>query len=836
MRLAGSVGTYAHRCSGDTPFQVSTSASSIYYISLHSGLLKSHRITVTSLDPVSGKRTGQNILSSEGDVSTPDSILFVGANSASPLIVWTDKNHKALKVNVIGSRHVNSININNDSGEEIKTITIHAPHLIQSQPHFLAHYQTTTSHWADVFHVDLSAGSVSKAYSLPRVSGAGAFSTSTQDANVYFTRNTDSEVTLVSSASHGVLGRWIVQRRAQNDNSNSEGPLHAVSEVSIRDESTYAVRSAVVLPNGNWELIRNGESSWSRLEALAGIVAAGWAELPPERSLAKDLGVEVHGNFLSAYVHRVTRHVRDLQHLPAWLRSVPKSVMASFLGEQVGMQAGDLHRDNFGFRKLIIVATEKGRLMALHAADQGNVVWNVKVVDVQVGEKWNVRGIHTDQDSAIVTGDAGEFVRVNVLTGEILEYQPGGFVPSLKSSIPATDRLGRTVRIAIDEDGKPGNVPAQTFKDGTVIVSRSRSGVLQGWSLSHDSNPILAWDFALPERERVVSAVARPQHDPVASIGKVLGDRSVMYKCLNPNLLLVTTVVDLSATATIYLLDAVSGDVLYSTFHTGVDTTRPISSTISENWFTYSLWADISDTTTPPSTSKGYQLITAELFESPLPNDRGPLGSSPNSSSIYPFTATSTDTDIPRPHIISQAFLVPEQISHMAITSTRQGITSRSLLCTLPLSNSIVAIPRPVLDPRRPVGRDPTSAEQEEGLFRYAPTIDFDPKWYVTHQREVQGIEKVITSPSLLESTTLIFAYGNGGDVFGSRIAPSQAFDVLGKGFGKGQLVGTVLALGVGVAVLAPMVSGILFSLSLVFGSGIKGLVQFANEGFLVCI
>ena len=282
-----------------------------------------------------------------------------------------------------------------------------------------------------------------------------------------------------------------------------------------------------------------------------------------------------------------------------------------------------------------------------------------------------------------------------------------------------------------------------------------------------------------------------------------------MYKYLNPNLLLVTTVNDPSSTATFYLLDAVSGDILYSTTHSGVDTKRTISSAMSENWFTYSLWADTtsSDTSTSPSSSpvKGHQLIIAELYESPIPNDRGPLRSAPNASSIHPIT--SDDPTIPRPHVLSQAFLMPEEIATMAVTSTRQGITSRSLLCTLPASNAIVAIPRPVLDPRRPVGRDASSAEVEEGLFRYSPVIDFDPKWYVTHRREVQGIRKIIASPSLLESTSLFFAYGNGGDVFGTRIAPSQAFDMLGKGFGKLQLVGTVLALGAGVAVLAPMVS-----------------------------
>jgi hypothetical protein len=116
-----------------------------------------------------------------------------------------------------------------------------------------------------------------------------------------------------------------------------------------------------------------------------------------------------------------------------------------------------------------------------------------------------------------------------------------------------------------------------------------------------------------------------------------------------------------------------------------------------------------------------------------------------------------------------------------------------------------VGIPRTILDPRRPVGRDPTAAEQEEGLFRYQPVIDFDPKMILTHKREVIGVKDVITAPALLESTSLVFAYGV--DVFGTRVAPSAAFDILGKSFNKLSLVATVAALGVGVVVLGPMVS-----------------------------
>lgn len=92
-----------------------------------------------------------------------------------------------------------------------------------------------------------------------------------------------------------------------------------------------------------------------------------------------------------------------------------------------------------------------------------------------------------------------------------------------------------------------------------------------------------------------------------------------------------------------------------------------------------------------------------------------------------------------------------------------------------------------------------------EGLMRYNPTLEFDPKWYLNHQRELMGIASVITTPALIESTSLVFAYGL--DIFGTRLSPSFSFDILGKDFNKFQMLATVAALAVGTFVVAPLVS-----------------------------
>lgn len=755
------------------PFQVSSSATEVFYVSLQSALLKGYKIKVTALDPQTGQQTRQQILSSESEVTSPDSVLFVGANAASPLIIWADKSFKTLKVNVIGSKQVNTVAIDSPSGEEIRKVNVHAPTGQDTPSHFLVHYETDTGSWVEVYHANLESSTVFKAYQLPHLGGSSVVAVSQRAANVFFTHATESEISVVSSTSQEVLGKWPLAE------GNLKGAKHAAADVVTRGDSA-SVRLAFVSDSGDWHLIQNGKTEWTRHESLAGIVAAAWAEPSQHEDIAHELEMESHENVLAAYIHRVKRHLKDLERLPAWLQELPKRVASSIFSAEI------TNLDNFGVRKLVLVATERGRVAALDTGRRGAVTWNVKVADV---ESWDVKAIVALSNIAsIYTGD-GSVVNLNVTTGEVVSRKT---LDSKIKSIATIPGDTAPAIIGIREDGSP-------LESVGYLVTLSNDGRVLGWAAGNTQSPL--WQFVPPSGDTVLRATSRPAHDPVASIGKVLGDRSVLYKYLNPNLVLVTTTSD--STASFYLLDGISGAVLYSTTHRGVDTSQPITSAMAENWFAYSLYAD----ETPDSPAKGFQLVISELYESPIPNDRGPLGSATNYS-----TLSSSPNGLARPHVLTQSFLIPEPISHMAVTQTRQGITIRQLICALPTLNSLIGIPRPVLDPRRPVGRDPTTAEREEGLTKYAPFLEFDGKWFLSHTRDLARVRAVIAAPTLLESTGLVFAFG-GGDVFGSRVAPSQAFDILGKGFSKFQLLVTVIALLVGVVILAPMVR---FFLSLI--------------------
>ena len=70
--------------------------------------------------------------------------------------------------------------------------------------------------------------------------------------------------------------------------------------------------------------------------------------------------------------------------------------------------------------------------------------------------------------------------------------------------------------------------------------------------------------------------------------------------------------------------------------------------------------------------------------------------------------------------------------------------------------------------------------------------------------RQVKNVRNILTSPALLESTSLVFAYGL--DLFSTRVTPSNTFDVLSENFNKAQLVLTISGLALAILITKPMV------------------------------
>ena len=716
-------------------------------------MLGGHKIKVTDINSVSGELLDQQTLS-DSDVASEDDVLYVGGEVSVPVIAWTDKSMKTVKVNLLGTKTVVSLTADK-KGEELESIKVHAPQGTNIPPHFLVQYTTKDSHWAEVYHIDMTKSTISKAYDLPKLAGRGAFAASVSGKNVFFTRVAVGGITVTSSASHGILERKAINEFVPTTFGEPE-PVFAVSEVMARpDGSPAAVRAAALLSSGDWALFLNGELAWARPEALTLAESVVFAEPAQGERLARELAIEEHASMPKAFTHRLTRHIEELRSLPDWLQKQPAKIVDSVLGRSLATKG-----EKFGFNKLVIVATSSGRLIAVDAGNGGQVAWNQAIPDFVAT---------AEGKSPTLRATSAGIVRVKTTSGHYLYGLDGQLV-------------------------RKGTDTKEKAETSAAFSYDLANGVIRGFASGNKDTPI--WTFKPSNEERILTASSRPKEDPVAQIGVVLGDRRVLYKYLNPNLALAISANDATSSISATLLDTVSGNVLYEAKHTGVDITRPIPAALSENWISYSYTTKSG----PIASSRGHVLVSAHLLESAVPNDRGPLSAASNYSSFSPLVADSG-----KPYTISQSFQIPEEISSMSVSHTRQGITSRMLLAVVPGAASIVGIPTQHLDPRRPIGRDPTSLESMEGLTKYNPVLEFNPQWYLNHKRELLGIEKVVTTPAVLESTSLVFAYG--GDVFGTRVSPSFAFDVLGRGFNKVQMLLTVAALFVGVVFVAPLVS-----------------------------
>jgi len=762
--------------SGTTSASLATSSKHAYYVTKSHGLLASGKAKVVTLDIATGKEIATGPVAVDSDALGENGHYSAGSKSGFPFLISSERPYKTVKVSALSTSKVNTINLE-DKGEEVASLSVLFPTDPEAVSHFLVHIKGRTRQWAEVYHFNTKSGEVVKAYSLPATEEKSVFSVSSCGPTVYFTRSTASELSLYSSESHGQLGRW--QRTGGRVLETGSFVPHAAAEVVSRAKDSFAVRIAETSTSGDWSLIRNGELLWTRPEQLAYAKIAAWSENAGPDALAEELEVEASVNPLTAYVHRLKRHLSDLTGLPAYIAGLPDAIFKSSPDA-----AADVRRDLVG-TKVVIVGTSRKEVIALDATNAGVLLWQTDV-STYAGDGVDIKSLTISNGRATIYLSNGSLVVLDTIRGTVIEHQPGTIPISQLVHLP-----GNTAPsiVKIGADGMPhlaDDFAAANPLDGCTLVTISDDGKAIGWSIGLSAEK--TWTLKPRTGLTFTKAIGRPEHDPVASIGKVLGDRSVLYKYISPNIVLL--IATSSSTLATYLVDAVTGAVLHTSSWQGIVPGTNIPAVVSENWFAFSF-------TSQDPTTKGLstQLIISELYESDAPNERGALGTRTNYSSFSADALTS-------PHVISQAYTVAEQISHLAVTQTAQGISSRQLLATLPESNAIVAIPREILDARRPPGRDVNATEREEGLLKYSPALELEPRYFLTHAREVIGIEKVMASPSLLESTSVVFAFGH--DIFGTQVTPSLAFDVLGKGFNRIQLTLTVVALAAGVYIVRP--------------------------------
>ncbi|MGH0168046.1 UNVERIFIED_CONTAM: hypothetical protein FKN15_073673 [Acipenser sinensis] len=318
-------------------------------------------------------------------------------------------------------------------------------------------------------------------------------------------------------------------------------------------------------------------------------------------------------------------------------------------------------------------------------------------------------------------------------------------------------------------------------------------GKLSGFRLRRDLTTELIWEVVIPtEVQRIVSVKGKRANEHVHSQGRVMGDRSVLYKYLNPNLLAVVTESSDShperSFVGMYLIDGVTGRIIHEAVQRKAR--GPVYFVHSENWVVYQYWN---------TKSRRNEFSVLELYEgteqynstafSSLDRPLTPqyqywnTKSRRNEFSVlelyegteqYNSTAFSSLDRPLTPQVLQQSYIFPSAISQLEATITEKGITSRHLLVGLP-SGAILSLPKMFLDPRRP--EVPSEQSREENLIPYAPEMPIRSEWFINYNQTVTRAKGIYTAPSGLESTCLVVAYGL--DLYQTRVYPSKQFDVL---------------------------------------------------------
>ncbi|URD98088.1 hypothetical protein MUK42_31186 [Musa troglodytarum] len=557
---------------------------------------------------------------------------------------------------------------------------------------------------------------------------------------------------------------------------------------------------------------------WSREDGLASIVDSTTSELPVEKEGVSVAEVE-HNLF-----EWLKGHLLKLKG--TLMLASPDEVAAIQAIRLKSSEKNKMTRDHNGFRKLIIVLTRAGKVLALHTGD-GRVVWSVLLPALRRSEtcgnpfalrvyQWQVPHHHAmhENPSVLVVGRCGHgfdapgiFSIVDSYTGKvqnslILEHSVSHIMP-----LPLTDSTEQRLHLIIDAKLQAHLYPKNSdslkhfFNEMPNIYWYSveiEKNKIRGYSLESKAEPDTAeeyvfqakelWSIVFPsESEKIAVTATRKKNEIVHTQAKVVADQDVMYKYISKNILFVATVAPKAAgeigSATpedallyAYLIDTVSGRILHRVCHQGAQ--GPVHAVVSENWVVYHYFN---------LRAHRYEMSVIEIYDQSRADNKDVwklvLGK-------HNLTAPVSLYSRPDVMVKSQSYFFTHSVKSMAVTATAKGITSKQLLIGT-IGDQVLALDKRFLDPRRSV--NPTQSEKEEGIIPLTDSLPIVPQSYITHSLQVEGLRSMVTIPAKLESTTLIFSYGV--DLFFTRIAPSRTYDSLTEDFSYALLLITIVAL-----------------------------------------
>ncbi|KAG2458903.1 EMC1 protein, partial [Polypterus senegalus] len=572
-------------------------------------------------------------------------------------------------------------------------------------------------------------------------------------------------------------GRRLLDTLTTVNLTPGEGPLvKAYVHAFLKKDDSVGYR--VLLQTEDDSLIfvqQPGKILWTREEALADVVSMEMVDLPltgTQAELEGEFGKKADG-LLGMVFKRLSSQLILLQ---AWISHLWKMFYdarkpRSQVKNEVTIET--LARDEFNLQKMMVMVTASGKLFGMESSS-GTILWKHYLPGIHrtaslklVVQRTTAHFPHPPQCTLLIKNKESGLTTLHVFNP--IFGRKSHIVPPVLSRpvlqsllLPIMDQDYAKVLLLIDDEYKVTAFPSSknVLQQLQAIASSiffclvdAEQGKLSGFRLHKDLTTEQIWEVVIPTEVQKISVVkGKKANEHVHSQGRVMGDRSVLYKYLNPNLLaVVTESVDTHQERSfvgIYLIDGVTGRIIHEAVQRKAR--GPIYVVHSENWVVYEYWN---------TKSRRNEFSVLELYEG---------------TEQYNSTAFSSLDRPQPPQVLQQSYIFPSPISMLEATITEKGITSRHLLVGLP-SGAILSLPKMFLDPRRP--EVPSEQSREENLIPYAPELPIRSEWFINYNQSVSRVKGIYTAPSGLESTCLVVAYGL--DIYQTRVFPSKQFDVL---------------------------------------------------------
>ena len=366
-----------------------------------------------------------------------------------------------------------------------------------------------------------------------------------------------------------------------------------------RNQHRFTYKMALVTNDGTLILLNlSGKINWAREEALAEIVDTMMLDLPlseTDASLEQEYSFDGKRRSIGwLFVNRIST---QLSQLSALIRSIQHSIthrshhhhhpkQSKALDDELGSlnnvdtlepdQPIDdddddddevLIRDYFGLHKVIILRTKVGKIFAIDSLT-GNVIWSKYEPMLKLDTDktrfpiWVQRTSAHFPHSAVCTtlselSKRSESILYSFdpFTGETIESRliPHRIAQAMLINTIHDEQFRRPILFLEYNELRAHFYPdsdsireqfSRHASNYYMLIANQTSNLVVGYSFrkSDQTQPLAipVWSFNLPKTgttkiENLMAVFKRPT-EHVHSQGRVLGDRNVLYKYLNPNL------------------------------------------------------------------------------------------------------------------------------------------------------------------------------------------------------------------------------------------------------------------------------------------------------------